>query len=243
MTLDAGYMIPATVPLRSTARRPRVAVFAALAAMAVVPAASAAERFTAPQSGESLAPGSIVEVRWTPLCDRLPAREIDEAEIVLSLDGGRTFPVRVTPELKPCSAAFLWKVPALPAAHARLALRAGEEERDADERIEILSADFRILPDPDGRVEQLRRRAAEWWTPSAPAMLSAEDLLENTMSPAGREIVPPGTRSEAAVFPTSPNALRIELAPTAVAPVRLAGRPISRLAAARSAGAPTPLRL
>ena len=228
-------------------RRPplsrRLAPFgAALAALVAAPLL-AEDHFLTPGAGESLAPGSIVEVRWNSLCDGPKEREIDEAEVVLSLDGGKTFPIRVTPELKPCTARFLWKVPALPAAHARLALRAGIEERDREEIIEVVSADFRILPDRDGRVEQLRRRAAEWWTPSAPAVLGAEDLLERTMSAAKDQIALPFSLPEAGAPPSSPSALRPALA--AAPAVVSAAAPAVRVVSipARPAGAPTPLRL
>lgn len=216
---------------------------AALAVLATIPVLARAEAFLSPGSGEALAPGSIVEVRWTSLCESAPGREIDEAELVLSLDGGKTFPIRVTPELRPCTSRFLWKVPALASEHVRLAVRAGAEERDAEERIEVVSADFRILPDPDGRVEQLRRRVAEWWTPAAPAVLSAEDLLDRTMSPARPEIGQPGRLAEAAIPPSYPNAIRLERAAAHTVSARLEAANRVSLAPARVAGAPTPLRL
>ena len=83
-------------------------------------AAGSSEAFASPSRGEILAPGSILEVRWTAACDgateredgrdrvereREPMREVDEAELVLSLDGGLTFPIRVSTELSPCAEA------------------------------------------------------------------------------------------------------------------------------------------
>ena len=149
----------------------------------------------------------------------------------------------MTPELRPCASRFLWTVPALASDHVRLALRAGVEERDRDEAIEVVSADFRILPDPDGRVEQLRRHVAEWWTPSSPAVLSAEDLLERTMAPARPEIALPGACADAAILPPSPNALRLERASASAVSARLESASPVRFAPARVSGAPTPLRL
>ena len=165
----------------------------------------------APGAGEALAPGAVVEVRWASLCDAARAgekREIDEAEVVLSLDGGRTFPIRVTPELRPCATRFLWTVPALPTVHARLALRAGSEQRDATETLEILSGEFRILSDPDGRVEKLRRHVNEWWIPPPPAALTAEDLLDRSMSPANGRMSAPVSSFDAAVPSTSSSTFR-----------------------------------
>ncbi|HEY1434201.1 MAG TPA: hypothetical protein VGG65_02440 [Thermoanaerobaculia bacterium] len=229
--------------LNRSSRWRSAALAAAVAALAPATWAQATDGFLSPARGESLAPGSIVEVSWASLCGAGRGREIDEAEIVLSLDGGKTFPIRVTPELKPCAARYLWKVPALPAAHARLALRAGADEREATESIEILSADFRILPDPDGRVEQLRRRAAEWWIPAAPAVLSAEDLLERTMSAARDEISLPTLLPDAAMPTSSPSALRPSRVAVSTAPARLQAVALLTHVPARGAGAPTPLRL
>jgi hypothetical protein len=225
------------------ARWRRAASAAVLCTLAAVPAARASSPFTAPAPGESLAPGSIVEVRWASLCGDLRHRGLDEAEIVLSLDGGRTFPIRVTPELSPCSTRFLWTVPSLPAAHARLAVRAGDDERDASETLEIVSADFRILPDPDGRVEQLRRRAAEWWTPSAPPAATAEDLLEHSMSPVHPMIATPFALPEASMAPEGPSGVRPEPAALAAMPVPDASPARQRPTTSRIAGASTPLRL
>jgi hypothetical protein len=205
--------------------------------------ASGEERFVAPAAGEVLSPGAIVDVRWTSPCSAPVERKVDEAELVLSLDGGRTFPIRVSPELKACASHFLWKVPALPAAHARLALRTGSEERDATETIEVLSADFRILSDPDGRVEQLRRRAAELWTPSDPALMTADDLLEHSVSGARHEVGNSAALPEAAM-PASPSgAIRPERAATYLEAAGFGQTARAFPALARSAGAPTSLRL
>jgi hypothetical protein len=200
-----------------------------------------------PGAGEALAPGAVVEVRWTSLCDVASQsggkRGVDEAEVVLSLDGGRSYPIRVTPELRPCATRFLWTVPALPTVHARLALRSGFEERDETETLQILSAEFRILRDPDGRVEQLRRHVGEWWIAPPPAVLTAEDFLERTMSPANGQISVPVASLEAAIPTTFSLTLRPSRA-LALIPVahRTSGFPESP-SWTRPAGASTPLRL
>jgi hypothetical protein len=80
--------------------------------------------------------GQSVELRWS----LLPA-DAEELEIVLSLDGGRTYPVRVSPELDAREGGYRWRVPDLPAAHARLMLRMGGE---GGERVGALSRGFRI---------------------------------------------------------------------------------------------------
>lgn len=220
---------------------------AAVSAVFAAPAAIAQPTMISPGAGEALAPGAVVEVRWASLCDVRPQsgtrREIDEAEVVLSLDGGRTFPIRVTPELRPCTTRFLWTVPALPTVHARLALRAGSDERDATESLEILSGEFRILSDPDGRVEKLRRHVNEWWIPPPPAALTAEDLLGRSMSPANGQISAPVASFDAAMPTTSLSTLR----PTRGAAFGLAAVSASESSVTssptRPTGSSTPLRL
>lgn len=224
-----------------------IAALAAIGAALAAPSAVAQPAMMSPGAGEALAPGAVVEVRWASLCDVAAGsgekREFDEAEVVLSLDGGRTFPIRVTPELRPCTTRFLWTVPALPTVHARLALRAGSEERDATEKLEILSGEFRILSDPDGRVEKLRRHVGEWWIPPPPAALTAEDLLERSMSPANGQIAAPVTSFDAAI-PTTPSST---FRPSRAAAFGLVAVSASGFTPssfpARPTGSSTPLRL
>jgi len=100
--------------------------------------------------------GHSVELRWSAL----PA-DAEELEIVLSLDGGRSYHVRVTPELDAREREYRWRVPDLPAARARLMLRIGGE---AGERVGALSREFRIehaegVPRPEPGF-----REGQFWT-------------------------------------------------------------------------------
>ncbi len=166
-------------------RRVASAAFVLAFAGGLVRADSPGGRFLSPSPGESLAPGAIVEVRWASLCQPDGRRaERDEAEIILSLDGGLTFPVRVSSRLSPCETRFLWRVPMLATGRARLAVRSGTEGFGRTERIAFVTGDFRILSDLDGRVQELYRRAAEWWTPPEATVLTAEDLFGGAMSSA-----------------------------------------------------------
>jgi hypothetical protein len=196
--------------------------------------------FLSPARNEALAPGSIVELRWTSPCGSGSIE--DEAEIVLSLDGGVTFPIRVSNELSPCATRFRWRVPSLATGRARLALRTGAEGRPETEALTLLSGEFRILADREGRVQRLLRRLGEWWTPPEAAARTAEDLLERSMSPARGRIVLPGRDAEMDA-PTAPLTIRPD--PTAAA--ALGSRSASRIVAvsipARPAGAAVPLRL
>ena len=102
-----------------------------------------------------LEPGARVLVTW-------PAPEgFDEMELVLSVDGGRTFPLRVTRRIAPSDGGFSWTVPSLPAARARLALRAGDDEEEDAETIVGLSEEFAIAAPAQGGIEELFRVGRE----------------------------------------------------------------------------------
>jgi hypothetical protein len=92
---------------------------------------------------------------------------VEERELVLSLDGGKTFPVRLTGEIGPGDRAASWRVPALPTEHAVLALREGGD--GIEEEIVAVSAEFVIVPGPGVPAEELRLRDGEWKTREADA--------------------------------------------------------------------------
>src|SRR5438046_691846 len=50
--------------------------------------------------------GEVLELRWS----ELPAR-VEEMEILLSVDGGRRYGLRVSPECDPLTGCFRWRVP------------------------------------------------------------------------------------------------------------------------------------
>jgi len=122
------------------------------------PFASAAP--VGPSSFVRLVAGSLETARLEPALSGA-----EERELVLSLDGGRSFPVRLTAEIDPADRETTWRVPALPTAHAVLALREGGE--GLEERIVATSAEFAIVPDPAAPVEILRFERGEWWTREA----------------------------------------------------------------------------
>ena len=192
-----------------------------------------------PAAGESLAPGSVVEVRWGSLC--AAGMKADEAELVLSLDGGATFPIRVSHEISPCATSYLWRVPVLATGRARLGVRVGHEGFGDTERIALVGGEFRILSDLDGRVQQLYRRVAEWWTPE-PAVLTAQDLLDRTMSPDRGHL----SRSEDSADAAAPPETPVFGPALASAGFHVASMPrVLPIApgVSRSSSAPTPLRL
>ncbi len=153
--------------------------------------ARAGARFSQPQRGEVLAAGDSVEVRWTAPLQEPPGTT--ETELVLSLDGGVTFPIRVTPEMTPNARGFRWQVPALETAHARLALRVGAGEDSTSERLEAVSEEFSIVAAEDEPAEDLVRGPREWWTRQALDGAGTEDLPDEAMADASERLVAPGS--------------------------------------------------
>ena len=132
-------------------------------------------------------PGDVIELEWS-----VEGGAVDELEVVLAVDEGRRFTVRVTPELDPTTSRWSWKVPDLPSAHARLAIRYGEED---EERISDPTPEFRIEPKADQKTSApavarvwISRPGlpADWWDEAdAPPVSGADPQL------AGRETLAP----------------------------------------------------
>ncbi|HEY7215799.1 MAG TPA: hypothetical protein VIC28_14310 [Thermoanaerobaculia bacterium] len=83
-------------------------------------------RLLAPRPGATLLAGSTAELEWEA---ELPAR-VTEWEAFLSFDGGKTYPVRITPHLDRDLRRVRWQVPVAPTSEARLLLRFGDERRE-----------------------------------------------------------------------------------------------------------------
>jgi len=155
----------------------RIAI-ALAAAMSAAAARGSDARFVSPRLGQKLEPGSLIEVSWS--LDGL-GREPDEMELVLSLDGGATFPIRVTVNLDPSTNRLLWRVPVLPTREARLALRTGFDEEPSEETIQIVGPVFSILAGDRAPLEELFGIRSEWRTREAlggaPAPLRKDSSL------------------------------------------------------------------
>ena len=134
--------------------RARTALF--LWALAVSPALAAAPARLA----TSLRPGEALRAGETTTLRLGADQGVEEMEILLSLDGGRSFSLRVTREMPPGTREVTWRVPNLPTTRARLALRA----RDAEEGevIRSISDEFTILPGEAEPLEVLRAFRGEW---------------------------------------------------------------------------------
>lgn len=126
--------------------------FLALPAFAAGPRMA---RLVSPAVGEELVAGADATIEWEGLA--LPERAV-EWEAFLSLDGGRTWPLRVTPHLDISIRRFTFRVPDFPTREARIMLRFGDERREegmeAPQRFSIAPAAFST---PRSRVRVLSR--------------------------------------------------------------------------------------
>lgn len=87
-------------------------------------------RLVSPADGEVLEGGSLAVVEWAPAPGLAALPHAEEWEAFLSLDGGITYPLRLTPHLDLAVRRFVVRLPDLPAARASLMLRFGDERRE-----------------------------------------------------------------------------------------------------------------
>ena len=105
-------------------------------------------------AGETLRAGDLATLR-------LASDEgTEEMEVLLSLDGGRSFQLRVTREMPHGAREVTWRVPNLPTTRARLALRARGE--DGEEVIRSISDEFTIAGGRTEPLEVVRQFGGEW---------------------------------------------------------------------------------
>lgn len=114
--------------------------------------------FAQPGPGATLHGGDLVEIRWSSI-----PPEADEVELLLSLDGGRHFSLRLTEELDAHSRFFLWRVPNLVVDGAALALRMGIRGREVESAAGPL---FDLRPEPASFKALLRWKSEELWVVS-----------------------------------------------------------------------------
>jgi len=97
--------------------------------------------------------------------------DVDEFELLLSIDGGRTFPLRLTGMLDPCSTSYAWRVPNLPTAAACLRMRAGEEREEVLLRSGPL---FELAGDTRATTGKFTFQSGEWWPTESVAIAPRE---------------------------------------------------------------------
>ena len=152
-------------------------------------------------------------------------RDVEEMEVLLSLDDGRTFPVRVTREIEAGERELRWKVPALATRAARLRIRFGGDR--GREEWGPLSAPFAIVTHGEAADLRLFHENGWWEGLDGPAPRGPAGEFDS----AGPRFVPGGTSGEAAL-PTTPPSL------AARAPARM----LRVLASAAPAAPATPDR-
>lgn len=92
-------------------------------------------QLVSPRPGETLRGGQWIEIAWQPGPDLSALRSIHEWEAFLSVDGGHTFALRITPHLSIQRRSYRVQVPNVPAADMRLMLRCGDEVREYSQAI------------------------------------------------------------------------------------------------------------
>jgi hypothetical protein len=112
----------------------RVWIACALVALASAGAASAGQRafdvrLVEPANHAEVVAGSSVSIEWDAAS--IPAG-VEEWEAFLSVDGGKTYPIRITPHLDASIRRFNWTVPSLPGADVSILLRFGDEREEVE---------------------------------------------------------------------------------------------------------------
>ena len=101
-------------------------------------------RLISPTAGQVLYPGQRVKVEWDATLPKTRATGC-EMEVVLSLDGGRTFNSYITPPLDPKVRYFYWTVPNTPTNAAVLDIRFGCEVFYPESRSPQPASTFMIM--------------------------------------------------------------------------------------------------
>lgn len=179
-----------------------VAVLAAAAALAGPARAASRPDLRLMALPEEVRAGQSFELQWPGA-----PREVEELEIVLSLDDGRTWRVRVSPELEGSSRRYRWRVPDLPAERARLRIRAGDDRGHEWEGTP--SEAFRIVG--SGRANGAEAPLVErgwWFDREGPRAAPASDFAD---------AAEPGIEPGSAAWPGAP----LPAPPGLAAPARL----------------------
>jgi hypothetical protein len=104
-------------------------------------------KLISPKPGEVLVPGQVVRIQW-----KADFPDVDltmcEAEVLLSLDGGRTIYMRLTESRNPTRQYFDWTVPNAPTNEAVLDIRFGCLNIYPETRSVQLRSAFVISPTP-----------------------------------------------------------------------------------------------
>ncbi|MFL6194072.1 MAG: hypothetical protein ACJ75H_07870 [Thermoanaerobaculia bacterium] len=159
-------------------------------ATSLVASAEAPVRLASPAPGTVLQAGAAAEIAWEPLAAFGRLGPVDEWEAFLSLDGGTTYPLRVTPHLDRDLRRVSWRVPPVPAAEARLLIRFGHE---GEEIYFELPQGFSIAASPAlERPFELATVAAAPGEPALPGAAGVVAWVEGSRRGGGmRQVVAP----------------------------------------------------
>jgi hypothetical protein len=175
---------------------------------------SAPVHLVAPRAGATLAAGSTAELEWAPGERFADLQKVEEWEAFLSLDGGATYPVRITPHLDQDLRRVRFQVPTLPSRDARILLRFGDEDRET--AVELPER-FAIAASPALRTLPLAQPAFTPGEPALPGHAGVVAWVEGSRRGGGlRQVVaaeapalrsrldPPQTHGETAVLASEP---------------------------------------
>lgn len=147
-------------------------------------------RLVTPRAGVALAAGSTAEIEWAPVAGFAGLPKSEEWEAFLSVDGGATYPMRITPHLDSDLRRFHFQVPPVPTANARILLRFGDERRET--AVE-LPEQFAIQAAPAGVLEETfqgSRMAFALGEPALPGHSGVVSWIEGTRRGGGlRQVV------------------------------------------------------
>ncbi len=126
--------------------------FAPSATMALPPAPpSFSATLISPKAGQVLYPGQRIKVEWqTSNPNPIHWPSYCEIELWLSLDGGRTYTLQITPCMDPNTRFFYWVVPNTPTNSALLDIRFGCEPFYPETYNAQTGAPFAIAPGSAG---------------------------------------------------------------------------------------------
>jgi hypothetical protein len=209
--------------MRRSSRLLTLACFAwgllALASLGLARETGVAVQLVAPESGATLVGGSMALLAWAPGAGfpRLP--DVQEWEAFLSLDGGATYPVRITPHLDQDLRRIRFQVPPFATADARILLRFGDERRET--AVELPERFAIAAPPVESPAFLFAHRAFALGEPARPGHAGVVTWVEGSRRGGGlRQVVAaapaglrarlglPETRGESAVLSSAPAPLQ-----------------------------------